>query len=75
MSTEIEDLMRGILKDEHLLARHLYQFLDNGFDPDAYFTPMEHKHRQLAIALGLDYEKLRKEALELAREYVRGGGE
>lgn len=50
------------------LAGSLCEFLDMGFDLDAFFTPCERIFRHLVEDLGFDYGEIREEAYKRAKE-------
>ena len=55
MTDEVRDLLVRIDCWHTLLGASLVDFLDEGFDPDRYYTPMECDIRALAEEVGLSY--------------------
>ncbi len=50
------------------LGASLVDFLDLGFDPDAYFTPCESVFQDLVEDLGFEYRAIREEAYRREKE-------
>lgn len=51
-----------------LLGASLVPYLDEGFDPDRYFTPLEISVRDVVEGLGYDYSTIRHKAYMMTRE-------
>lgn len=66
---ELKDLLIDIDSYHELLGTELLEaFYDNYFDPDANFTPLEHRLKLLYEALGFNKDEIRNEAYKLSKE-------
>lgn len=66
---ELKDLLIDIDSYHELLGTELLEaFHDNYFDPDANFTPLEHRLNLLYEALGFNKDEIRNEAYKLSKE-------
>ena len=66
---KLKDLLIDIDSYHELLGTELLEaFHDGYFDPDANFTPLEHRLKLLYEALGFNEDEIRNEAYKLSKE-------
>lgn len=66
-----EEVRQGLLKVEtayHLLGAYLCQFMKDGFDPDAYYSPCENRLYNLYEMFGFSREEMQAEGYKRAKE-------
>lgn len=69
MTDELKNLLIDIDSYHELLGTELLNaFHDGYFDPDANFTPLEHRLKLLYEALGFNEDEIRNEAYKLSKE-------
>lgn len=66
---ELKDLLIDIDSWHELLGTELLEAFHEGtFDPDANFTPLEHRLKLLYKALGFNEKEIREEAYKLSKK-------